>query len=326
VQTEKMDTTEIANYVKRWGSSASIALLDPTCSIFKTSNVDGLIGYQTKGKLAFVTGDPVCDASAQENLSKAFEDFCSEKKLTVVYTQISENFANNEYQKHKGALLEVGYDLYVDPRNDPTIGNDSRMLRKKVHRAQNEGVKFHEYRGDDPTIEKSMEEAKSAWLKGRKGPQIFLSHVYLFTNRIAKRWFYATKGDKIVGVIMLNRLDAKSGWLINFLMATPDAPVGTTEFLVVSLLEALRREDCSYLAFGVTPSPKINKIIGLNKFSSWLARAAFKGTKWFFHLDNRRIFWEKFKPKGDKSHVLFIKQDIGLKDVFSYLKALNARL
>lgn len=324
--TSTLTTTEIAEYVKRWGCSASIALLDPDCEIFKTPEIDGLIGYRTKGRHVFVFGDPVCNPAAKSKLAKAFDEYCKNQKKNIVYTQISDQFGTWALEFYKGALIEIGEELYVNPDENPMEGSEARMLRKKVNHAIHEGTIVEEYTDIDPKKENAMEDVKHAWLKSRKGPQIFLSHIHLFENRTGKRWFYAKQGDKIVGLSLLNKIDSKQGWVLNQSLTTPDAPHGTTELLVTSILNQLRNEKCHYLTFGVVPSSEIKNISGLNKFSSWLAKKAFKSAIWVFRLNGKRVYWQKYKPNFDKSHILFTKQNVGFCDIINLLCSLNARL
>lgn len=325
-QLKNFDVKEIAKYVKQWGGSPSIALLDSNCEIFKHPGIDGLIGYRSEAGDAFVFGDPVCEPGSKIKLAKAFDEFCKEKKQTIIYTQVSDEFGQWALKYYDGALVEIGQDYYVNPQNNPTEGSEARMLRKKVNHALHEGSIVLEYTGMDIELENALEELKNDWLKSRKGPQIYLSSAQLFENREGKRWFYAKQGNVLVGLCMLNRLEARKGWVLNLLMATNEAAHGITELLVVSVLDQLRKENCEYLTFGVVTSKDLNQIIGLSNFSTWLARTAFKGAKWIFNLDGRRKYWEKYKPKGESSHVLFTHRNVSLCDVFGLMRAMNARL
>src|SRR4029079_10605435 len=113
---------------------------------------------------------------------------------------------------------------------------------------------------------------------------------------------YARHGQDIVGVLLLSELEARQGWLLQFLMTLPDAPNGTSEQLVVSALQTLQAENCHFLSFGVAQIEELGEIIGLNIFSAWLGRLAFKAAKRIFHLDRRRRYWRKFQPHKERSY------------------------
>ncbi|WP_166154719.1 phosphatidylglycerol lysyltransferase domain-containing protein [Neochlamydia sp. AcF84] len=322
---QKLSSPQIADYVTRWGGSPSIALLDPRCQIFTSRYAEGVIGYRLAAGAAFVFGEPVCDPALKVSLALEFEEHCKKHKKNIVYTQVSQEFGDWGVRHYNGALIEVGHDFFVDPHLDPTAGRDARMLRKKVKHALTEGTSIHEYTSPQAELEQAMEQAKQTWLKGRKGPQIYLSNIHLFNNRSGKRWFYAIKGNRLVGQCMLNQLEARGGWVINLLMATPEASGGTTELLVVSILEQLRKENCQYLTFGMVPLDKIDRITGLSAFSNWFTKTAFKGANWMFKLDGKRKYWQKYKPYYESSHLLFTNKKFMARDMFGLMRAMNAR-
>jgi lysylphosphatidylglycerol synthetase-like protein (DUF2156 family) len=316
---------KIFDFVHRWGSSASFALLDSNCQIFTTPHIDGIIGYHTESDCAVVFGDPICAQKKQPELAKAFHKFCVEKKINPIYTMASENFAHWAIGSVSKALLEVTHELVLQPHShkDPSLGSEGRMLRKKINHALHEGTIISEYKGNNPDLEASLELAEKAWLNNRRGPQIFLANISLFGNREGKRWFYAIKGGDVVGVLLLNRVEARDGWLLNLLFATPQASNGTSELLVSTVLETLRNEQCPFLTFGATPVGELGEIVGLNDFSTWFARKAFRLSKWFFHLDGRRDYWKKFQPKIEPSYILLSKPSVNLGEIRGILRAFH---
>jgi lysylphosphatidylglycerol synthetase-like protein (DUF2156 family) len=284
-----------------------------------------MIGYRVESRCAIVFGDPVCSRSDKERLALAFQHYCREQGWEIVYVTASKEFADWAIQNICGALIEFGEELIFDPFNDPKQGSKGRLLRGKVNQALRNGTEVREYISHDPILEKAIEQVGVTWLKARKGPQIYLAHVHLFAERIGKRWFYAVKGGHIVGVLLMNQLEAKKGWLMQLLMTTPEACNGTSELLVTAVIETLRKEGCRFLAFGATAS-EFGEIIGLSKPSTWLARGAFKIAKKIFSLDGRRKYWQKFNPQSERSFVLFGQSRITMRAVIGMMRALNVPL
>jgi lysylphosphatidylglycerol synthetase-like protein (DUF2156 family) len=317
------DKTAVAEYVRRWGGSASITLFDPSCNIFNAPGIDGIIGFRVESNCAVVFGDPVCDPINTPHLTQAFHQYCQEKHLRVAYITVSERFAKWAIKNICGSLIEIGEELYVDPHNNPKSGTKGRALRNKVNNAQRAGLLVNEYLGNNPELEKEIEQVGISWLKSRRGPQIYLAQVQLFAERTGKRWFYARYQEHLVGVLLLNRIEARQGWLLQLMMTTPEAPVGTSELLVMSALHTLQREDCHFFTFGVAQCGELGEIIGLSRFSDWLARIVFKGAKRIFHLDKRRRYLKKFQPQKEASYVLFSEAKIGFRDVSNIMRGLN---
>lgn len=315
---------DIAELVRRFGGSASVALLDPKCKIFRVPHIEGVIGYRTVPGCAVVFGDPVCSPLDLAELTKEFHEFCG---TSVVYVTASQTFTDWAIDKNLcKARVETEEELILDPEIDPTVGADAHQLRKKLNRAKDAGVVIEEFLDDDVVLEKAIKDVGESWLKGRTGPQIFMASVDLFADRIGKRWIYARQGEKVVGVLLLHQLEAKRGWLIHMVMVAPDAPQGTSESLVVSALKILKGEGCRFATFGATPKKEIGEITGLNAISAAVARRGFSCSKRFFDLDKRREYWKKYKPESERSYLLFSRSGIGIKEILGILRAFNVSL
>lgn len=319
--------SEIVELVRQWGGASCNAILDPRTSFFFKSNLKGTIGYRHVEDCAIVFGDPVCPFEVIPELTKAFHHYCQENGMNVVYISVSEDFAMWAVKNVCASFVEYGEEFFLDPHDDPrnAHGTHASLVRRKVKHAVREGVQVEEYTAQDRHIEQAMDQVATDWLRGRKGPQIHISDIYLFDNRLGKRWFYAKQNDTIIGVCMLSELKSRKGWLLNHLMNVPGAPGGTPEILVITALETLSKENYHYVTFGSMPAKQLGEIIGLNIFSRVLSKIIYQIARKVFQLDGFRIFWEKFFPKSEPSYILFSNPQIGLKELKALFRALNAK-
>ena len=225
--------------VRQWGDLNTDAILDPFCQIFRTPSIEGLIGYRSELGHAIVFGEPVCAADKKLQFAEAFHQYCKELNLSVVYVVVSKNFRDLVMPSLCHIALEFGNELILDPKEDPEAkqGSNNRLVRKKMRHAIKDQVEIKEYIGSDAKVEEGIQQVGIEWLKRRRGPQIHISHVRLFEDRLGKRWFYAEKEGKIVGFLILNQLEAQSSWLLNNLMISQSAPPGTSELLIISTLQ-----------------------------------------------------------------------------------------
>lgn len=314
--------------VRKWAGSAAAAVLDPACTLFTTLNSDGLIAYRIELRCAVVFGDPVCPPAAMPRLVSAFHAYCHELGLNVVYINATQQFTTWAMQHVCQASVAFGHEIILAPQSDPRslTGANASLLRRKVRHALHKGTLVKEYLTPDIKLEQQLEAVGTAWLKSRHGPQIFISHIRLFSDRLGKRWFYARHGDKIVGVLVLNQMQTFHGWLLNSLMMTPDAPHGTPELLVTTAIDTLRNEGCRHLSCGSVPAKQLGEIVGPGSISAWLLRQAFKGATTIFRLNGRMKFWEKFQPACRPSYVLFSQSRIHLREIWALMRALNVGL
>ena len=202
IQDEQtIDRETLVKLIRKWGDVNTDGLLEESCQTFSTPEFEGFIGYKVESSNAVVFGDPVCAPEDRPQLAKAFDEECKRMNIGVVYTIVSKDFADWASENLEAVMIEFGKKFVLEPHHNPTQNSGSKavLVRKKVKHAVNEGAMVKEYLGNDPKIEKQIEDLAEGWLKKRKGPEIYLSHLTLFKDRYGKRWFYAQKGDKIVG-------------------------------------------------------------------------------------------------------------------------------
>lgn len=312
----------IDELIKRWGTSVSIALLDPACQFFQLPDVEGVIGYRLGKGCAVVLGDPVCEPSQIPKIATAFSNYCHDKNLQVVYTAISPAFQKWAVEKICRISMNIGHEVILNPQDKILQNSQGRRLRSKMSQSIRAGVKIKEYTGNNSMIENLLTKAAHSWLNAKKGPQIYLANVRLFDNPNGKRWFYAELNGEVIGVLLLNRLEAREGWLFNLLFATDEAPNGTTELLASSVLEILESEGCTRVSAGVVMGDALGEVIGLGKFSQWIMKKGFRLARWYFDLNARRQYWTKFHPTYEESYVLF-GEKIRPKTVCGIFHALN---
>lgn len=317
---------QVVDCIRQYGTANSDAVLDPHCQLFSLPHIHGLIGYRMESDCAIVYGDPICSLQDRTELVTAFHRFCGDQSKQVVYLVASEEFKEWSEGKTCEASIEFGGELYLDPTDDPRKGPKGALTRRKVRHAVKEGVAAQEYQDYDEEMENAMMELSKRWLENRSGPQVFISHITLFENRKGKRWFYATQGDKIIGVVAISRLRSKDGWLLNRLMIDPDAPGGTPELLVITAIDQLAKEGCHYVTFGGVPGKEIGEVGGFGQVGQWLIPKIYTFTCRFFHLGGRQTFWKKFQPQSQKRYVLFGRAALGYSELMGLIRALNVSL
>lgn len=319
------DQKNLAQFITKWGSASSTALLDPSAKIFTHPSLQGAIAYLETNGCAIAYGDPVCSEDNMPILATAFQQFIQTKKLSLVYLTASEKFMTWAIKNGSQGIFEAAEELFVDPAKVPTTGEAGRLLKKKLNHAKRAGAVIKEYKERDEKLEKEIAEVEKRWLKEKKGQQIYFSKINFFADLSGKRCFYAELNGKIVGALFLIQLNAQSGWLLYLVTITPEAPGGTSEALILTAFEELTKEGCHFFSFGVSAANKISAVAGLGRFFTWASTFIFKAVKMFFPLDSRRKFWEKFRPETKKTFIIFQKSTIGIKEIRAILKAVNLK-
>ena len=237
----------------------------------------------------------------------------------------SEEFAQWWKKNYRGGSIAFGEELYIDPQRDPRVHSGKRgiVLRGKIRRAEKLGVAVKEYRGGNLELEQKIQDVANQWIRHRKGPQIYISPVHLFSDRYGKRWIYAEQGNQVVGGLAINMLQAKAGWCLDRIMTVPNAPQGTPELLVMMLIETLSKEGCNFLTFGPTNSSLLGSMTGFGKLPSFLAPRIYKAAVRYFKIEGKRKFWEKFFPDSSPSYLLFKDPTLCFHEILGLMQALN---
>lgn len=326
LQPVDFDRSQLVKLIRKYGDVNTDGLLEKRCQVFTTPDIEGFIGYKLESGNAVVFGDPVAAENDKLLLAKAFDEECRKKNLGIVYTIASKEFVTLASQEFSGISIEFGTKIILDPHELPTnkTGSKAQQLRKKVKHALNDGAKFHEYLGDNPNIEKEIMALADAWVKKRKGMQIYFSDVTLFKDRPGKRWFYATKDNKIVGVLLLNALEAQNGWLLNNIMLAEDAPNGLSELLIISTLEILDKEGCRFVLAGPIPAKELKTIEGLGSVGTLLIQLVFKCAHLIFGLGGHEAYWDKYQPQYKSCNLLFPHKNLGVSSIRALMGAFHA--
>jgi lysylphosphatidylglycerol synthetase-like protein (DUF2156 family) len=313
--------------VTRYGGAFANALQDPSVHLLRAPGIDGAVGYRGSWGSAIALGDPLGDDTDRLALAQTFRAHAHSRGLTAIFAGASAGFTEEMAALGCGAV-RFGCEIILDPRRDPTAGKGGREARKKVTRALRAGVEVSEYLPGvftDADLERLLSDVARSWLSARRGPQIFLAPVRLFSERSGRRWLYARCHQRVIGVLSMDRV--RSGWLFEHVLATPDAPSGTTELLVVRALAMLGGEGWGFVSFGPAPSLELTRTIGLSWVSDRLARAVLDTCAHVFHLDNRTRYRKKFQPvRVEDLFVLFDPPAIGLREVYGLMRAFNVSL
>ena len=325
IEPQAINRQWMVELIRKWGDVNSDGILDASCQIFSIPDVEGFIGYKVESSNAIVFGDPVCAPEEKAIFAHAFQGYCESRKIGTVYTIVSQEFADWAIENLSATSIEFGEKFILDPQNDPlkNSGPKAVLVRKKVKRAIKEGATIKEYLDHDPQIEQGIADVASEWLQKRHGPQIFLCQLNLFKDRLGKRYFYAEQEGKIVGLLMLNAMEAKNGWMLNNLMIAQESPCGLSELLVVTAMQIVAAEDCRYVVIGPLVGQQLGRIVGMGEMKVKVLNWVFKLIKRIFRLDGQRTFWSKFQHDVEGCHIIFPKNNLGIASVKALLRGFN---
>ena len=301
-----------------YGTAASEAMFDFPCNFFRIPECSGVVAYRIESQCAVVFGEPLCPSHEKNQLLKAFHEYCQKVNLNDIYVIISQELANALMASHCSIMIESSKELIIDPDFDPI--KHSNRFRHRVEKAIKHGLTVHEYIPFDQEIETALKEIGIKWQAAIKGPHIYLGHLNFFENYAGKRWFYVKDKDEITSMVMLSRLDGQNGWLLKFLITAPTAVHDTSEFLMTSILDVLRKENCRFLSKGMIPADILGEVKGLGSFKESCARVTFKFISWMYRFHKRKEYWLRYNPQLLPTYLVFGRSSIGINEMKALMK------
>ena len=317
----------LLEWVRSYGEDNSDAVLSPGIRTFSSPVISGFIGYRQVGEVAIVFGDPVAQEADKFSLASKFHAFCKQQKFGLIFVAASASFRDAVFPSLCSISLEFGEKCFFNPQDNPYDhhGDRGSLVRRKVRRAKGMGVTVHEYVEACAETETALENVVTGWLASRKGRQIYLSAIALFSYRAGKRWFYAKAQEKVIGVLVLNRIEARSGWLLNHVMTVPEAPSGTSEALIIFALETVAKEGCEFVTVGSVPKSSLQSVQGIRGVIQLFVSGLYRILVKTLNLMRLREFWSKFEPKAEPSLLLLGDVPFSLKALLSLLKGLHMK-
>lgn len=304
-----------------YGSAASEVMFDYPCHFFQIPDCVGVILYRIEFNCAIVFGDPICPFKEIPKITEAFHQFCDKMNFNIIYLIVSEKFVEWAKKECK-ILMEVCEELIFNPQEKSYL--TSKRLQHRLNKAVKYGLTIHEYIPSDAKIEEELKQVAIKWQQSIKGPNLYIGHFNFFETYVGKRWFYIKDKEQITAMAMLSKIDAYEGWLLKFFMTSSDAVHDTSEFLMVSILETLKKENCHFLTKGMMPVDDLHHIMGLNRFSIWILKFIYKGISQIFRFKKRKEYWFRYHPQVTPAYLLFYRAYIGLNEIRALVKVFKA--
>ena len=171
------------------------------------------VGYIPSGHFAVVFGNPLCDTKHIPRVVRAFLTYLKSEHVDLkpIWCCIDKD-AEKYLAEELGwsAVIAVAEERLNPIEVDPA--SNDKTVRRKIHRAEREGVKLHEIEGEpEPDVRRHIEERCKEWAANRKGTQIHLTGVRPFDDIPHRKYFYATDKD---GKVRCRIVLTSMSWLI----------------------------------------------------------------------------------------------------------------
>ncbi|KKA27656.1 hypothetical protein TD95_001258 [Thielaviopsis punctulata] len=294
----------IANY----GDSSNTAWLDDRFEVWRHTATGAAVGFVRQGKLAIITGNPLCDASQYGDVIHAFLAFLGGERLTPVWMLVSS--AVEHILAH---LSWRTLSCTTEQRVDTTA--TAPGTERHERRAARHGVSVREVR-PDADLRTRIDVQIGRWRASRSGRQVHLTSVRPWIDEGHRRYFVAEAGGEVCGLVVLTQLARQHGWQIKWALDFPGAPGGSIEVLIGRALAAAGGP----ATFGAGPARRLTAGANMSGAKATILAKTYAGLMEGLSLGKKSDFRAKFGIKDEALWICYPAHGVGVMDLKNLMK------
>ena len=296
-----------------------------------TAGVGYAVGHALGATVWFAAGGPVGPPEALEQAAAGFE--AAARAAGALPAWFGINAAMVEALGPGHAALVVGAEPVWDPARWAETVAGRASLRSQVGRAARQGATMAEEDANAAAVDPGVRAVLDFWLTTRGLPPLgFLADPHVMDAVGDRRAFVARLGDgaaaRVVGVLWLAPIPARSGWLVEWNWRGAGAPNGVTDGLLDLAVRTVAAEGAHFVTLGLVP---------LSSFAPTSAHApslpvrlAFAWTRAharrFYRFDGLERFKAKYRPDAWEPLFLAVPgRRVGLRTLYSVADVFSGR-
>lgn len=304
---EEVDVDKLSSFLKEYegGYLTHLGFLHDK-HIFWSNTKKVAIIFEKIHNLVFALGDPFGDLEYFGEAVDEFHGFIDEYGYKSIYYQASDKLLS-KYHEHGYYFFKLGEMGLVNLDEFDISSSKSRDFRNVLSRFKRDGYNFTLIKPSkiEENMYNSLLAISDEWLKGRNelGFSVgFMNREYIETSPLAIVQEIET-GEIIAFATLMPKYD-KNSISIDLMRFKEDVPKNSMNFLIVSLMEALKNE--GYRTFNLGMAPLSN--VGINQYSHYrekLAHIVYKYGKEVYNFGGLRSFKEKFDPQWESRYLIY---------------------
>jgi phosphatidylglycerol lysyltransferase len=289
--------------------------ITPGIRLWTCPETEGAVAYSEFGKVWLVPGDPLASVDRLATVSNLFLKKARAEGRVVGFVPATQQFA-----RHCSALglraVRIGAAPYFDLATWAPRGDRAKKARAGVNQARRAGVHVTEVVDVDDRLVRETACLCKSWLTTRRSAIRFqwLFTVDLFQHKEKKKYFTARdSAGRLVGFLSASPIPARDGWYLEDVLRSKDAPNGTTDLLVVEVLDALKRDGARLATLGTTlmaTDGAADTHVQVSRVISKLAWSMASCFSIFYNFDGVRRFKSKFAPSWWESEYVLMSDNV----------------
>ncbi len=317
-QDDLEDYNNAENLVEEYGtSSLDYFKLTSDKQLFFSENMEGFVSYRTGNGFAAVLEDPVCLEQDKVTLIKEFEDYCQKNGFKSCYYRVGESglFHFAPFRKQK---LFIGQDAILDAENFSLAGKEKKSIRNGINVLEKSGyITEVKYAPQNENILDQIERVSDEWLKEFNKKEIVFAEG-MFEREVVKNQDLITISDnegQCMAFLNIIPYCAPDECSYDMIRKTENAPNGSTDALIVKLVEYAKNKKLKFINMGMTPMAGIEQP---NNTAEEVLKFAYQRVGNFKHYQTLRNFKEKYADFWENKYLIYTN-DLDLLQIPSVL-------
>ncbi|AKU94799.1 hypothetical protein AKJ09_01463 [Labilithrix luteola] len=215
----------------------------------------GCVAYVDTGRAWVAAGAPIV---AEESIAELATEFVRAARAAgkrCCFFAVEDRLPDATGEALRS--IRIGEQPVWDPREWPEILREHKSLREQLRRARAKGVRVREVSPEElahgPTGE-AIRTVAERWLAAHEmAPMGFLVDVEPLSRAPHRACFVAEREGTVIGFAGVIPVPARGGWFVENLLRVPDAPNGTAELLVDTVMRWAANVKCQWLTLGLAP-------------------------------------------------------------------------
>lgn len=280
------------------------------------------IGFLVSQGYAIIWGNPLCPVNDYRPIVDRFTAWLTKHKLIPVWCCIDEALekilASEPYDW-------TGLSCVKEDVVDPTVSHDmstlDKRVRNKIYKAQRKNLVIWEdsYHLPEKKWQDQADEGMRAWEKNRKGMQIHVTDLQPWRDAEHRRYFYGRAPpeeggeERVVGMVVLAKVH--DGYVVKWALEFPGAPKGTSESIIMFVMDVLHKEDQHSLTFGASGGNELKAVDNIKGWKFQTLSKTYGAIAATFHLANKGEYREKFNAHTTRLFISYPKDKLGMKGI-----------
>lgn len=281
-----------------WNATA-YQIINPGIEYWFTPGDEGVVAFVLGAGFRIVAGAPVCAEEQLTAVRIAFEADAASRGERVCYFGAESRLerALCDSPAHSSVLL--GAQPSFDPAEWPEMTRGHASLRAQFKRARNKEVHVEEWSGDAASGDLRLRGCLGEWLDRRGLPPLhFLVEPETLDRLRDRRVFVAERNNSPIAFLVASPIPRRNGWLIEQIVRGRDAPNGTAELLIDTVVRAVAADGSKYVTLGLSPLSR-HASAGLDcnpRWLRWLLAWMRAHGRRFYNFEGLDAFKRKFHP------------------------------